>query len=158
MRLNAPRHATLVLRRSHGGAHSSQRVLCVALRDAAAPAGGRCTRAPASLANGDEAQGAATGPSLTATYALRVTFTVAVTLRSAARRWPGAVFHMLPLVDMTIVAPPATLLVPQTFSTVPFFATDVPGHTGRWYMKYDGFAAPVAVSPPASRPPRWGRS
>jgi hypothetical protein len=41
------------------------------------------------------------------------------------------------LVDMTIVAPPATLLLPQTFSTVPFFATDVLGDTGRWYMKYD---------------------
>jgi integrase len=44
---------------------------------------------------------------------------------------------VLPLVDMTIVAPPATLLLPPTFSTVPFFATDVPGGCR--------FAAPAAV-------------
>jgi hypothetical protein len=42
---------------------------------------------------------------LTAKYVLRVIFTVAVTRRAAAPL-VRAVFRVLPLVDMTIVAPP----------------------------------------------------
>src|SRR4051812_32383526 len=40
--------------------------------------------------------------SLTARYVLRVTFTVAVTLRSAARRWPGTVFHVWRLAETAL--------------------------------------------------------
>src|SRR5918911_4587936 len=62
MRLNARRHATLVLRRSHEVAQQvATRLVRWAEETPRRPAGVRCTRPPASLANGDEARGAATG-------------------------------------------------------------------------------------------------